>query len=316
MGVNQLATKAFRDLRSGLALAERSIAHARSVDDILSIDRKLSAVREMAKAAGLGARADLDVFLARMEAKRKGGELLGKPTKHGGGNPRTLKDHAGLLANAEATRWRLLRWDISQVLWDELAEHYRTEVDEGDGSAIEWSQAAYLAAAKGVAHVSHNSGENEWYTPPDILEKARAAMGSIDCDPASSKAANEHVKAELYFSEDENGLEQEWHGNVWMNPPYAQPLIGDFAHALVSRVASGEIEQACVLVNNATETAWFQLMAASCAAICFPLGRIRFLDQKLNPSGAPLQGQAILYFGKDARAFLESFGGLGFTVQL
>ena len=61
--------------------------------------------------------------------------------------------------------------------------------------------------AKG-AHVSNNSGENEWYTPSRFIESARIVMGTIDLDPASSALANENVKASTYFDEKTNGLEQ------------------------------------------------------------------------------------------------------------
>jgi hypothetical protein len=163
-------------------------------------------------------------------------------------------------------------------------------------------------ARKSKPHVSHNSGKNEWYTPADIIEKSRMVMGTIDLDPASCKQANKVVKATRFYSEKENGLVQQWAGNVWMNPPYAQPLMNQFAAALVERLDT--IEQAMVLVNNATETAWFQSMAKECTAICFPSSRVKFLDPDGNP-GAPLQGQAILYFGKYTEEFREQFSELG-----
>jgi ParB family chromosome partitioning protein len=161
-------------------------------------------------------------------------------------------------------------------------------------------------------HVAQNSGENEWYTPPQFIESARRVMGSIDTDPASSEIANQTVKAIRFFTKDDDGLKQKWIGNVWMNPPYAQPLIGSFAEAISSKFASSEIKQAVVLVNNATETQWFQRMAGVASAVCFPKTRVRFLDPQGNP-GAPLQGQAIIYFGESADAFTEEFSKYGAT---
>jgi len=144
-------------------------------------------------------------------------------------------------------------------------------------------------------HVAQNSGENEWYTPGHIIGLARQVMGSIDTDPASSAIANETVGAATYYTAADNGLEQTWSGNVWMNPPYAQPLIAQFSDAVARKFQEGEIEQACVLVNNATETSWFHTLSSCASAVCFPRSRIRFIDPEGKPSGAPLQGQAILY---------------------
>jgi ParB family chromosome partitioning protein len=161
------------------------------------------------------------------------------------------------------------------------------------------------------AHVSHATGNNEWNTPIKYIEAARLAMGSIDTDPASSKIANQNVKAKLFFTADDNGLKKKWVGNVWMNPPYAQPLMSDFAEAIASKFEKGEIDQACVLVNNATETAWFQRIAKVASIICFPSGRIAFLDQDGKAAGAPLQGQAILYLGSSHESFIKAFEGFG-----
>jgi hypothetical protein len=72
------------------------------------------------------------------------------------------------------------------------------------------------------------TGEYEWYTPPKYIELARAVLGEIDLDPASSEKAQEAVRAKRYFTAADQGLRHEWRGRVWLNPPYAQPLIGQF----------------------------------------------------------------------------------------
>lgn len=165
-------------------------------------------------------------------------------------------------------------------------------------------------------HVSHNSGENEWYTPSKYVEAARAAMGSIDTDPASCEQANKSVKAEMFYSLCDDGLSKAWTGNVFLNPPYARNLIRNFANAVASKYKSNEINQAVILVNNATETEWFGCMAELASAVCFPYGRIRFIDKNGNPGGAPLQGQAIIYMGKSVSSFKKAFAGLGWIAEV
>lgn len=167
-----------------------------------------------------------------------------------------------------------------------------------------------------AVRVSHHSGNNEWYTPTEYVEAARRAMGSIDCDPASSAVANSVVKATQFFTAETDGLSKVWSGKVWMNPPYAQPLMAQFAAHLVYRFEDGTVDQACVLVNNATETEWFQGLLRRASAICFPRQRIRFLDASGRAPGSPLQGQGVLYLGLSPERFCAEFRTFGFTSEV
>jgi phage N-6-adenine-methyltransferase len=162
-------------------------------------------------------------------------------------------------------------------------------------------------------HVTHNSGENEWYTPPEFIEAARAVLGRIDLDPASCEVANAVVGAACYYTREQDGLAHEWRGNLWMNPPYEKGLVDKFAEKMASEREAGRVEAACILVNNATDTRWFARMASVSSAMCFPTGRIRFLSPA-GEKGAPLQGQAVIYIGDRPDAFVGAFRRLGIVV--
>ena len=142
-------------------------------------------------------------------------------------------------------------------------------------------------------HVTHNSGNNEWYTPAYIIEASSKTMGTID--PAT------------YFTIDDDGLSKEWRGNIWLNPPYSGKLIEKFADKLLT----SDFAQAIVLVNNATDTKWFTKLADKADAIVFPKGRIKYLSPDGVTHNSPIQGQAILYFGNNVNAFKKYFGQFG-----
>lgn len=162
-------------------------------------------------------------------------------------------------------------------------------------------------------HVAYNSGQNEWYTPESILDIVRSVMGNIDLDVASSDIANQTVKADKYYTKESDGLSQKWYGNVFMNPPYSAKLIQQFAEKLVSE--RNNINQAIILVNNATETKWFKNVSSIASAVCFPTGRMKFYapDGKI---ANPLQGQAILYVGKNTEKFIEKFSAVGWCATI
>lgn len=170
-----------------------------------------------------------------------------------------------------------------------------------------------IAEVKNRPHVANNSGNNEWYTPAEYIEAAREAMGSIDTDPASNEIANRVVKAEKYYTIETDGLSHDWCGNVWMNPPYSSDLITKFIEKLKEQ--RGNYEQAIILVNNATETQWFYEIVKIASAVCFPKSRVKFYMPD-GKTGAPLQGQAVLYVGDNYEKFISAFGGIGWTAKI
>lgn len=281
------------------------------VDDIQQLQKisQLSSGFEKAwhnyyKSSGFGFEQMFLGWETKVRSERKMGEILPTIIKHGGDAVRRLHDETSELEDLGITKIQSYRF---QQLAKIPVDKFNQKIEELRVKFMEPTTKALFAAA----HVSHNSGENEWYTPKTYIEAARRAMGSIDLDPASSHKANETVQATNYYTLEDDGLYQKWFGNVWMNPPYSQPEIERFAEKIAKSYADKDIKQACVLVNNATETNWFQMMLKEAAALCFHKGRIRFISAEGKLGEAPLQGQAILYFGANTTAFAEEFSAFG-----
>ena len=163
-------------------------------------------------------------------------------------------------------------------------------------------------------HLSQNTGNDEWYTPAEYIEMARATMGGIDLDPASCEEANKIVMARKFYAKYNSGLDNPWFGRVWMAPPYSSNLIGRFVDKFVSHYLSKDITKGIVLVNNASDTVWFHHLLIHCNAVLFPKGRIRFYGANVEKSG-PLQGQALFYFGADSNKFAEEFHDSGIALS-
>lgn len=274
----------------------REAGHARTVRGIHAKWNEIDAERAAAEA-----RAAADV--ARQEAEAKAAAEAEARRKE-----QEAKDEAARQAAA-----------IAKAEAEKAAAKAAKEAKTAEKKAMKAEKRASKAKAgnNSADHVrgTLGTGENEWYTPDEHLALARMVMGGIDLDPASSHVANRLVRAAEFFSAETNGLDKEWAGRVFLNPPYAQPLIAQFADKMVAEWRTGRVECAIVLTHNYTDTAWFQGLASEASAICFTRGRIRFV----SPSGdlaAPTQGQAFFYFGHDVDAFAAAFAEVGLVVEV
>jgi hypothetical protein len=172
-------------------------------------------------------------------------------------------------------------------------------------------RAAFLSAAElSDSQRIQQSLSNEHYTPARYIEAAREVLGGIDIDPASNDLAQETVRAAAYFTKDDDGLTQEWHGRVWLNPPYGD-LVGQFINKLSAERAAGRAQAAICVVNaHCTDTEWFRQLWSGC--LCFTDHRINFTGDEAR-SGST-HGSVFVYFGPDRGEFAQVFRQFGVCV--
>lgn len=110
------------------------------------------------------------------------------------------------------------------------------------------------------------SNENdEWYTPSWLFD----ALGvQFDLDPCSPGVPPSTVPASKHMTKAENGLESDWHGNVWLNPPFSSKR--EWYNRMMRHRAG------IALMPARTETHDFQEYMNAADALLFLRGRIYF----------------------------------------
>ncbi len=301
----------------------QELEYARSQGDIKAI--KLiadgqQAVKYVTQKARLGTEVQNEAAENKIHTQISGGELLLEMPTHPGTRGQLVgRDVSGAVATtAPETDVSKLGEDgmpsqYESKTWKRLASANRdtiqAKIDEIRAAGYELSTAAIL---KYIGHHGAlGTGENEWYTPPDVLEDVRLVLGTIELDPASSEAAQQVVKAEHFFTKEDDALTQDWFGKVFLNPPYSQPDIDYFASKMAAEVKAERVAEAIMLTHNYTDTRWFHAAETEAKLICFTRGRIAFVS-KSGALAAPTQGQAFFYYGENADRFRDVFIKRGF----
>lgn len=151
---------------------------------------------------------------------------------------------------------------------------------------------------------------DQWFTPAEIVEKAREVLGTIEVDPASHDIAQEVVKAERYFTQENDGLTKPWVGKVWCNPPYSAALIKKFTTKMLAEYKLGNMTEGIILTNSGTDTLWNIPLREGVQA--YTEGRLAFRLPDGTFKGKGSRGSCFTYFGNNHKKFLEVFTRDGF----
>ncbi len=299
--------------------ARSALAAAHKVDEVKDIRDKAVALAEYARQAKdtelIGHATDI-----RMRAEQRWGELYARQEKAKGtrGTAKGSTNGSGsiVLRPPEKPQPSLSEMGVTKtqsVKWQALAALPDEKFEARVAEARRKAEASTTSAPRHSK--SEFTGEVEWYTPSEFLILARKVLGAIDLDPASSSKAQETVQAAKFFTFQQDGLKHPWHGRIWLNPPYMQPHISNFAQKLVGEYRAQRVSAAIMLTHNYTDTVWFQDSAKVASAICFTRGRIRFLGSD-GALAAPTQGQAFFYFGNNLKLFSQVFKDVGFIAVM
>lgn len=155
-------------------------------------------------------------------------------------------------------------------------------------------------------HQSAAMKSDTWLTPPNIIH----ALGEFDLDPCCPPVMPWRTAAHV-MTKKQNGLGSQWHGRVWLNPPYSRDAV-DWLRKM-ARHGRGT-----ALVFARTETAWFvETVWEAATAILFLYGRIHFHyadgTRAAANAGAP---SCLVAYGKEDADILRKCGLAGRFVPL
>ncbi|WP_075656897.1 DNA N-6-adenine-methyltransferase [Pseudochrobactrum sp. B5] len=146
-----------------------------------------------------------------------------------------------------------------------------------------------------MSHWETAGVSDEWYTPKFIFD---ALSVSFDLDVAHPADYDTHVPAthKIYTA----SLERNWHGFIWMNPPFGgrnslKPWLDKFfSHA-----------DGIALTPDRTSAPWWQEAAARADAVLFIAGKVRFIRPDGSEGKSPSNGTTLFASGDRAVSALR-----------
>ena len=132
--------------------------------------------------------------------------------------------------------------------------------------------------------VHFSSKTDLWYTPQDFFKKYDDVY-KFETDVC---ATDDNAKCAKYYTEEMDGLSQEWRGVCWMNPPYGRTIGNWMKKAYESSLSGATV---VCLVPARTDTNWWHDYAMK-GDIEFIKGRLKFGGSK---NSAPFPSAVVVF---------------------
>ena len=136
-------------------------------------------------------------------------------------------------------------------------------------------------------NVVFSSKSNDWETPESFFKELDNEF-NFTLDPCASK---DNAKCINFFTEEDDGLLQDWGGHsVFMNPPYGRH-IGDWIRKAYYESRKPNTVVVC-LVPSRTDTKYWHEYCMKSDKISFVRGRLKFGSSK---NSAPFPSSVVVF---------------------
>lgn len=138
--------------------------------------------------------------------------------------------------------------------------------------------------------IHFSSKTNEWATPQSFFDELNEEF-KFTLDPC---ATHDNAKCSNYFTFQDDGLSQNWGGNiVFMNPPYGRDIKNWVQKAYEESLNGATV--VCLIPARTDTTYWHKYIFGKADDIRFIKGRLKFGDSK---NSAPFPSAVIVYKSK------------------
>ncbi len=154
----------------------------------------------------------------------------------------------------------------------------------------------------------------DYFTPVEIVNAARDAMGGIDLDAASHWAAQKVHRIPHYFDVTRSAFDHPWFGRVWLNPPYGhnEPWFD----CIQKHVQSGAVEQLCMLSPMwAFQTSIARPVMELASGLVLLSPTPKFWGNADPDKTGTNNPHGIVYIGPEPTRFNEAFAEFGFPMR-
>lgn len=135
-----------------------------------------------------------------------------------------------------------------------------------------------------------SSKDMDWETPQDFFDKLNKEF-NFTLDPCATKKT---AKCKKYYTEEDNGLEQDWSGEiVFCNPPYGSAIKHWVKKCYVE--SNKPNTKVVMLIPARTDTIYFHDFIYQDAEIRFIKGRLKFGGKQKGSGAAPFPSMVVVF---------------------